>query len=150
MSEQKEQLQWLYVPNAKPAKELSKHDQRIIRLGWDAHRTLKLHSPAREKIEELQILLGYALLAFDREYITVDEMDLYRDFTTDSLVALIPDKKDGYSVSTIVDVENNAYKAGEKQGRNRVLDMMNKRDVGGVSPEWALDDKRFQNLRREV
>ena len=34
-----DKLRWLYVPNAKPAKELSKHDQRMIRLGWDARKS---------------------------------------------------------------------------------------------------------------
>ena len=34
--------------------------------------------------------------------------------------------------------------------RKRILGMMNKRDVGGANPEWALDDKRFQALRREI
>lgn len=31
-----ELTEFLYNPNAKPAKELSEHDQRMIQLGWDA------------------------------------------------------------------------------------------------------------------
>lgn len=53
MTEQNELTEFLFNPNAKPAKELSKHDQRMIRLGWDAHDKLaKVHRtrPDREKI----------------------------------------------------------------------------------------------------
>ncbi len=45
------QMEWLYNPHAKPAKELSEHDQRMIRLGWDACKALRLDRPDREKIE---------------------------------------------------------------------------------------------------
>lgn len=43
------QLEWLYNPRAKPAKELSKHDQQMIQLGWDAHKTLRLDRPELEE-----------------------------------------------------------------------------------------------------
>ena len=32
---------WLYDLDTTPAEELSEHDQRMIRLGWDAHRTFQ-------------------------------------------------------------------------------------------------------------
>ena len=36
MTEINNRIEWLYNPNVKPAKELSKHDQQMIKLGWDA------------------------------------------------------------------------------------------------------------------
>ena len=36
-----DKLAWLYNPDSKPSEELSKHDQEMIQLGWDAHRTLE-------------------------------------------------------------------------------------------------------------
>ena len=52
-----ERLKWLYNPSSKPAKELSEHDQKMIRLGWDAKKTFseqkKLESPDREKITNI-------------------------------------------------------------------------------------------------
>jgi len=30
----------------------------------------------------------------------------------------------------------------------RILDLMNRRDSGGVEPEWALSNKDYQSLRR--
>ena len=50
--------EFLYVPNAKPAKELSKHDQKMIQLGWDAHRTLRLDRPDREKNPVTKLVEG--------------------------------------------------------------------------------------------
>ncbi len=35
-------IAWLYIPNTKPTKDLSKHDQEMIKLGWDAHSQLFL------------------------------------------------------------------------------------------------------------
>ncbi len=53
MSE-KDIIEWLSNPNAKPAKELSKHDQDMIQLGWDAAISYRKPSPElREKISEL-------------------------------------------------------------------------------------------------
>ncbi len=40
-----------------------------------------------------------------------------------------------------------AFNEGKKQEGLRIIDMMNKRDVGGVNPEWALSDKEYQALR---
>ena len=37
---------------------------------------------------------------------------------------------------------------GKKEERERILGMMNKRDVGGVNPEWALSDAQYQALKR--
>ena len=34
------ELRWLYIPGVEPTKELSKHDQKMIKLGWDAHAQL--------------------------------------------------------------------------------------------------------------
>jgi len=31
--------------------------------------------------------------------------------------------------------------------RVRILDMMSRRDVGGINPEWALSDAQYQNLK---
>ncbi len=42
-----EQMEWLYNPNIKPAKELSKHDQQMIQLGWDAHKAFRLDRPKK-------------------------------------------------------------------------------------------------------
>ena len=47
---------WLYSPNVKPAKELSAHDQRMIQLGWDAHRTLPPQPDQKTKEEKLEEL----------------------------------------------------------------------------------------------
>ncbi len=49
-----DKLRWLYVPNAKPAKELSKHDQRMIRLGWDAHKSF-----FKSQVEGLTVIHAY-------------------------------------------------------------------------------------------
>lgn len=45
--------QWLYDPNSKPAKELSKHDQNMIQLGWDAALKHRLDRPDRDELAEL-------------------------------------------------------------------------------------------------
>ena len=36
-----DKLAWLYNPDSKPSEDLPEHDQRMIQLGWDAHRTLE-------------------------------------------------------------------------------------------------------------
>ncbi len=66
-----EQVEWLYIPNAKPSKELSKHDQRMIQLGWDAHKTFRLDRPDREKIADqyynFTIKQGWKLAGFEAD-----------------------------------------------------------------------------------
>ena len=42
----------------------------------------------RVKVELLELTLGYALIAYDEEYIEADEMDLYRDYVTDQILTL--------------------------------------------------------------
>jgi len=44
----------------------------------------------RKEIERLEILFGYALLAYDDKSITIDEMDLYKEYVTDQILARIP------------------------------------------------------------
>ena len=51
-------LGWLYDPTVKPAKELSKHDQRMIKLGWDAAHTQKEERPDMTKEEASEIVKG--------------------------------------------------------------------------------------------
>ena len=43
---------FLYIPGAKPAGELSEHDQKMMRLGWDAAKSL-CEKEAQEKVEEI-------------------------------------------------------------------------------------------------
>ncbi len=45
-------LDWLQNPNSKPAKELSKHDQRMIQLGWDASQSFKAEQESRQVPDE--------------------------------------------------------------------------------------------------
>ena len=40
---------WLSNPDAKPAKELSQHDQDMIQLGWDAAKSM-----CEEKVREIR------------------------------------------------------------------------------------------------
>ncbi len=44
--------EYLYVSNARPAKELSKHDQKMIGLGWNAAKEL-FYAQALKGVEEL-------------------------------------------------------------------------------------------------
>ena len=44
--------EWLYNPNAKPAREISKHDQQMIQLGWDARRTFEPQPDQSDLLED--------------------------------------------------------------------------------------------------
>ena len=47
-----DKLLWLYDPNARPAKDMSKHDQQLIQLGWEACKKRKEEVVAKDMIPE--------------------------------------------------------------------------------------------------
>ncbi len=69
----------------------------------------------REQIELLEIILGYALFAYNDGWIIKDEMDLYRDYVTTGILNLFKSQVEGLTVigdAEITKAINKVYPSG--------------------------------------
>ncbi len=148
-------LSWLYNPNAKPAKDLSEHDQRMIKLGWDAKKTFseqkKLESPDREKITNI---IAYWIANERHGFGDVEESDwnnlslcekqsIWQNAKdiVDQIMALFPDTEQIDAM--LVEARRAAKKQGEKKALRRIF-----RESKYLSP-YELIHSIKQELKEE-
>lgn len=83
-------LTWLYDPTAKPPREISKHDKKMIQFGWDTRQKFRQDRPAlREKLVE--ILYGETTY---KNYAATPKLRQYADDKINQILPLLPDEEE--------------------------------------------------------